>query len=257
MDDLLPIRELSRRSQVPVATIKYYVRAGLIAPAHKTGRTMSWYEPKLVERLRAIKELQRRQFLPLDVIKQALDKDAEAPDDLAAAEAIAGVLAKRGGRRARTRQQVLAGGASPAELDWLARAGLAVPGADGAYRGDDLALLSTLGAARKAGIRADMLPFDILHAYLEALRALVDVELRMFRRGVLGRAKPAEVASLAAAATRLSERLVVVIRRKLLVPTLERVMAEERGATGRARPTPRRSRRSPSSRSAPAPSSDR
>jgi DNA-binding transcriptional MerR regulator len=225
--ELVRIGELARRSRVPVATIKFYVRAGLIAPARKTGQTMSWYSPKVVERLKAIKELQERQFLPLDVIKQALDRDEEAPDELAAAEAIAGVLAKRGGRRSRTRDEVLARGASAIELQWLATAGLAVPGADGAYRGDDLALLSTLGAARRAGIRADMLPFDIMQAYLMALHALVEVELRLFRDGVIRKADRRDVARLTTAATKLSERLVVIVRRKLLLPTLRQLIEEE------------------------------
>jgi DNA-binding transcriptional MerR regulator len=67
--ELLRIGELAKRAGVPVATIKYYLREGLIAPTRKTGQTMSWYDAALVERLQAIKELQQRQFHPLDVIR--------------------------------------------------------------------------------------------------------------------------------------------------------------------------------------------
>ena len=232
---LIRIGELARRSNVPVATIKYYLREGLIAPVRKSGRTMAWYDPVLVQRIRAIKELQRRRFLPLDVIKQSLARNEDAGDDLAAAHAIAGVLARRGGRHARSRDEVLAAGASPRDLDWLAAAGLAVAGRDGVYRGDDLAILSILGAARRAGISADMLPLDILQDYLAALRALVAVELRLFRDGVLRRAAPDDVARLTTVATELSERLVVLLRRKLLVPTLERLSDEDARAGKRAR----------------------
>ncbi len=231
---LVRIGDLARSANVSVATVKFYLREGLIAPTRKTGRTMAWYEPALAGRIRAIKELQKRQFLPLDVIKKSLDRDADAPDDLAAAEAIAAVLAKCGGRRTRTRSEVLARGASPVELRWLAAAGLAVPGPDDAYRGDDLAVLSTLGAARRAGIGPDMLPFSILHDYLAALRALVAVELRMFREGILARAGRKDVARLTTAATQLSERLVVLLRRKLLLPTLQRLIEEESDAANRA-----------------------
>ena len=220
---LIRIGDLARRSNVPIATLKFYVREGLIVPARKSGQTMAWYEPTAVDRIRAIKELQERQFLPLDVIKQTLATSDAAPDDLAAARAITEVLARRTGRQARSRDEVLARGASPTELAWLAAAGLAVPGSDGSYRGDDLALLQTLGAARRAGIAAEMLPFAILNDYLAALRALVEVELRMFRDGVLRRARGADAARLSAAATELSERLVVLLRRKLLLPTLERL----------------------------------
>lgn len=226
--ELVRIGELARRAGVSIATLKHYLREGLIQPARKTGRTMSWYDPALVGQIQAIKDLQRTRFMPLDVIRDALDRDATAEDDLAAAEAIAGVLARRTGGRALTRAELCARGARPEELDWLAAARLAVPSAkDGKYRGDDLALLSTLGAARKAGLSAEMLPFDILAEYLAALRALVAVELRMFRAGVLGRGHGPEVVRLTTAATQLSERLVVLIRRRLLVPTLRQLMKED------------------------------
>jgi DNA-binding transcriptional MerR regulator len=225
-EELLKIGELARRSGVPIATLKFYLREGLIAPARKSGRTMAWYHPSTVERIRSIRELQERQFLPLDVIRETIDSADEAADDHAIAEGIAEVLIRRTGKRVRSRDEVLARGAKPVELEWLQRAGLAVPDADGNYRDDDLALLSTLGAARRAGLAADMLPFEILGDYMVALNRLVEVELKMFRSGIIGRAKPSEVARLTKVATELSERLVVLLRRKLLLPTLGRLVDE-------------------------------
>jgi DNA-binding transcriptional MerR regulator len=239
--ELLKIGELSRRSGVPIATLKFYLREGLITPARKSGRTMAWYHPSVVERIRSIRELQERQFLPLDVIRKTIDSADAAADDHEMAEAIADVLIRRGGKRARTRDEVLARGAKPAELDWLQRAGLAVPDADGYYRGDDLALLSTLGTARRAGLGADLLPFDILGDYLGALNKLVEVELRMYRGGVIGRAKPTEVRKLTKAAAELSERLVVLLRRKLLLPTLHRLVDERAPKPAKRRKPAKRS----------------
>ncbi len=239
---LVRIGELAKRSGVPIATLKHYLREGLIAPSRKSGRTMSWYDPALATKIKAIKELQKRQFLPLDVIRESIDRDGEAPDDLTAADAIAKVLARHGGRRARTRDEVLARGATAQELDILAAAGLALPSPiDQKYRGDDLALLATLGAARRAGITADMLPFEIINDYLIAVRALAAIELRMFREGVIRRAKPGDISRLTTAATRLSERLVVLVRRKLLLPTLQRLIEEEADVPDpTAVPVPRR-----------------
>jgi DNA-binding transcriptional MerR regulator len=217
------------------------VREGLIAPTRKSGRTMAWYHPSLVGRIKSIRELQQRQFLPLEVIKQTIDSTHDADDDHAIAEAIADVLVSRTGSRVRSRAEVLARGATAAELAWLERAGLAVPDDDGNYRGDDLALLSTLGAARRAGLAAEMLPFDILGDYLAALRHLVEIEIRMFRAGVIGRAKPTELPALTKVATELSERLVVIVRRKLLLPMLQRIV-EDQGPAKRRRKPKRRTR---------------
>lgn len=221
------ISELARRSKVPLATLKFYLCEGLITPHEKSGHTMAWYSPATLSRLRAIKELQQRQFLPLNVIRETLDREALADSDQAAVEAIAAVLARHGNGRSRSRDELLQGGVNPVELEWLAAMGLAVPGADGHYRDDDLALLATLGAARKAGIVEDMLPLPILAEYMRALHQLVDVELSLFRRGVMKRASRSELEKLTATATELSERLVVLIRRKLLIPTLRRLIEEE------------------------------
>jgi DNA-binding transcriptional MerR regulator len=241
--ELLRIGELAKRSGVSIATLKHYLREGLIAPTRKTGRTMSWYDPALATRVQAIKELQQHQFLPLDLIREAIDRDAEATDEQTAADAIAKVLARHTGQRTRTRAEIVErGGATARDLDMLAAMGLAVPGSDGTYRGDDLALLSTLGAARKAGITADMLPLSIVGEYLAAIRALAAIELRLFREGVLAKARKSEVPALTTAATELSERLVVLVRRKLLVPTLQKVMEEDRVRSKEARSSHKRAR---------------
>ena len=225
---LLKIGELARSAGVSIPTVKYYLREGLITAHRKTGRTMAWYDAGLVPRIRAIRELQHDRFLPLAVIRQALDQTAGAGDDVAAAEAIARVLARHQGERSKTRAELLAAGWSVLELDFLASAGLAAPsGPDRVYRGDDLAVLSTLGAARRAGLRPDMLPFAIMTEYLAAMRALVAVELRMFRAGVIARADTPAIGPLTEAATELSERLVVLLRRKLLLPMLDHLRTED------------------------------
>lgn len=239
MKSLWRIGELARHSGVPIATLKHYLREGLIAPAKKSGRTMSWYDPALVSRVKAIKELQQRQFLPLDVIRDALAKNAAAPDELTAAGAIAKVLDRHTGERPPvSRADVLERGmATERELDVLAAMGLATPAANGTYQGDDLALLSTLAAARHAGITAAMLPFSIVDEYLRALRALVAAELRLFREGVIAKASPDQLEQLTTTATELSERLVVLVRRKLLLPTLTSLIQDDRAKprSGRSR----------------------
>lgn len=51
------IAELSRRTAVPVATIKYYLREGLLAPGEAVGATRSRYDESHVRRLRLVRAL--------------------------------------------------------------------------------------------------------------------------------------------------------------------------------------------------------
>ena len=111
--ELVRIGELARRSGLSMPTLKFYLREQLLVPARRTGKTMALYDATVVERLRTIKELQQRQFLPLDVIRELLARDASAQDDETAARAIAEVLERRGGERARRRDEIVARGAKP------------------------------------------------------------------------------------------------------------------------------------------------
>jgi len=226
---LLKMADLARRSGVPAATIKHYIREGLIAqPSVRTGRTMAWYDAALVPRIKAIKKLQTTRFLPLKVIKGLLDD--QGPAAVAATEeAIATVLRRLAPAESRPREKIIEAGMPPAELDWLCSLGLVSPSREGGkedYSGDDLVLLDTLQAARDAGITRQMLPPTILQPYLEAMQGLVRMEINLFRAGVLPNAAD-KLPSLAEAAVVLSERLVVLMRRKLLLPTLRELVQEE------------------------------
>ena len=47
---LLKMSELVEASGVPAATIKHYLREGLLPEPIKTSRNMAWYRPETVER---------------------------------------------------------------------------------------------------------------------------------------------------------------------------------------------------------------
>lgn len=236
--ELVKMSELARLSEVPAATIKHYLREGLLPPpARRTSRNMAFYDPTLVDRIQTIKRLQREHFLPLRVIKELLDVGG-SPDDARSATAIARVLQRSTPQGGRTRADLLDSGVKAAELDLLKSLGLTSPdgsGDDELYTGDDLALLKILGASRKAGLNASMLPATILQDYLQALRTLVRTELELFRRGVLTQATGDSVDELTEVATTLSEQLVVLMRRKLLLPTLKELAESQKAPSPRKR----------------------
>ena len=221
----------ARRSGVPVPTIKHYVRERLLPEPVRTSRNMAYYDAALVPRVKAIKRLQATLHLPLHVIRDVLDRieDDELPGDIAVEATIGRVLAELSPRETVTRSELLAGGVEPSELALFAGLGIVTPTTrddDELYAGDDVALLRLLAEARRAGLSSSMLPPEILGAYVSALRELVRVELQMFRAGVVPTAGK-DLAKLTEVATTLSERLVVLLRRKLLLPTLHTLVDGE------------------------------
>lgn len=250
--ELVKLSTLAAECGVPAATLKHYVREGLLPGPSERGRNVAYYDRALAPRIQRIKELQRSRFLPLKVIREVLDTEALPTEDATVGAAIARVLEARPSTERRSREDLIASGMPATELAWLEGIGLLAEQPGGGYAGDDLELLRVLGAARRAGLTAHMLPVSVLHRYAEAMQRLVTAELELFREGVIPHAAATgDLGTLAEAATTLSERLVVLLRRKLLLPTLERMVADERRAE---RPTPRRAapRRSESPRGTPA-----
>src|SRR2546427_12144397 len=74
-NELLRMGELAEASGVPAATIKHYLREGLLPEPVKTSRNMAYYPPEFVDRIRLIKQLQEERFMPLRAIKQVIDED--------------------------------------------------------------------------------------------------------------------------------------------------------------------------------------
>ena len=71
--ELLKISELAERAEVPVATVRHYLREGLLPEPVKTSKNMAYYPPEFADRIRLIKQLQEERFMPLRVIRDVLE----------------------------------------------------------------------------------------------------------------------------------------------------------------------------------------
>lgn len=228
---MLPVTEPPRvkmsvfadRAGVPIPTIKRYLREGLLPEPVRTSKNMAYYDPALIPRVRAVKRLQAEMFLPLRVIRQVLDRleDDEIPAAIALEATVARVLLGQAAKDSLSRRQAIASGLSEDDLGALEHLGLAETDGDSAdYRDGDAAMLRLLAQARRAGISESMVPTAALVDYLDALSTSVRAEVSFFRAGIAS--EPADaVHKLAELATTLSERLVILARRKLLLPALQ------------------------------------
>lgn len=76
------ISELSKHSGVPVATIKYYLRQGLLHPGELTAATQSQYDDGHLHRLRLVRALVEVGALSLAATKRILDAVEDETLDL-------------------------------------------------------------------------------------------------------------------------------------------------------------------------------
>jgi DNA-binding transcriptional MerR regulator len=76
----LKIRDLVQHTGVSKETVHFYIREGLLPKPLKRGRNIAEYDDGFVERIRFIKELQDRHFLPLAVIKNILKKQKNSSE---------------------------------------------------------------------------------------------------------------------------------------------------------------------------------
>nr|WP_042195746.1 MerR family transcriptional regulator [Kibdelosporangium sp. MJ126-NF4]CEL22199.1 regulatory protein, MerR [Kibdelosporangium sp. MJ126-NF4]CTQ92980.1 regulatory protein, MerR [Kibdelosporangium sp. MJ126-NF4] len=72
--------ELSRRTGVPVPTIKYYLREGLLLPGQRTSPNQAVYDDSHIRRLRMIRALAEVGGLPIAKVSDVLDA-VDSPDE--------------------------------------------------------------------------------------------------------------------------------------------------------------------------------
>jgi len=190
---------------------------------------MAYYDAGLVNRIKTIKELQRSRFLPLKVIKDILDGASAGPDDENAVNAIAKVLKDTSPTVSMRREQLIESGVPADDLDWYKAEGIAVPEeVDGeeVYKGDDLSLIQTVNRARAAGITEEILPRETLKPYRDMVSQLTRFEVAMFRKDVLPIADQ-DLERIVEESISIGERLIVLFRRKSLIPQLTALLDDE------------------------------
>ncbi len=231
--------ELSRRSDVPASTIKYYMREGLVPGATiATTRNSALYDAALVGQLQRIKRMQQDQFLPLWRIKEVLA--AHADGRLATVvDAVGRAHAKPGRQRPVRRAALLARGMSAVDLAELTKRGI-LSAADPLV-GDDAELAAAWMAAHQAGLTANLDVVEVLDRYRAAVRRLVTTEVDIFAGHILSSAGEA-LAQQTERALAISERLVRVLRRRMLLPALQGGSEDAARVDAPARPRTRAAR---------------
>jgi DNA-binding transcriptional MerR regulator len=232
-NDLLKISELAEASGVPVATVRHYLREGLLPEPKKTSRNMAYYPPEFADRIRLIKQLQEERFMPLKVIKELLDSGDGDPERLRALidledrildRALAGERERIPASEVRRRYDV------PKEvLDRLAELEVLTPNRRG-YSPSDVRIIEAIGRFRAGGYdeRIGFTVYETLR-YKDALESLVKQEVEVLMDRLVGEMDPDRAVELIEAGAQPLQDLIAALHTKLLVAELERHRAA-RGA---------------------------
>jgi DNA-binding transcriptional MerR regulator len=220
---MLKIGELAQASDVPVPTIKHYLREGLLPEGVKTSRNMAYYPAEAVERVRLIKRLQEERYMPLRAIRSVLDENPTRARALLELEDRILERALAGERTRTSAAEVRRSYGVPKEvLDRLAELEVLSPNSRG-YSPSDVKIIEAISRFRAGGYdeQIGFTVYDTLR-YKAALEDLVrqEVDVMMSR---LAAEVPAEraVEMLEAGAQPLQD-LIAALHTKLMVAELER-----------------------------------
>ncbi len=229
----LKISELAAAAEVPVATVRHYLREGLLPEPEKTSRNMAYYSPELVERIQLIKQLQEERYLPLKVIRELLESGDGDPDRLRALidledrileSALAGERKRVSAREVRKRYEM------PKEvLERLAALEVLSPDGRG-YSPSDVRIVEAISRFRAGGYdeRIGFTVYDTLR-YKRALEGLVKEEVEVLMERLAGEMDTDRAVELIEAGAEPLQDLIAALHTKLLVAELERHRAAREG----------------------------
>jgi DNA-binding transcriptional MerR regulator len=226
--ELLRMSELAERTGVSPGTIRYYLREGLLGGGEdvvRTSRNMAYYPVSYVERIALIKRLQEERFMPLRVIRGALEEDPQRVQALVELEdrILEGALARaeERGRLSRSAAQERYG-VPRNVLDRLAEIGVLTPGRRG-YDRDDVKIIEAIASFRAGGYEEKLgfTVYDTLR-YRTALEPLVEEELRALLGRLAGTVEVERAMEIIAAGVEPLRELIGAMHSKLLLTALGR-----------------------------------
>jgi DNA-binding transcriptional MerR regulator len=224
---MLKMSELAERSGVSAATIKHYLREGLLGSQDevvRTSRNMAYYPPAFVQRVRLIKRLQEERFMPLRVIRELIGSDPERAARLIELEdrIIERAIAERETGRVSRAEVRETYGVPQNVLERLEALGVLTPNARG-YDSDDVQIIEAISRFRAGGYEQSIgfTVYDTLR-YRQALEPLVEEEVRVLLDRLAGKVDVDRAAAIISSGAEPLRDLIGAMHSKLLLAELGR-----------------------------------
>ncbi len=222
---LLKMQELSEATGVSSGTIRFYIQKGILPRPLKTHRNMAYYDATYIERIRAIKELQKKRYLPLNIIKMILESrdfsingeskkllkemDKSFPEDTELGT----------GTESMTRDEIAERtGLSEKDLESLETQGMIRADAGGRFDPECVRLAELVAELRRIGLTEEReFQVDQLQIHQDLLEFLARKELELFTKRIARKGmSPKEVSDLARNAVNVLNRIIPILHRRMI-----------------------------------------
>ncbi len=236
-ENLMKASELAKCTGVQRGTIQFYIREGLLPKPKKSSRNMAYYDESYIERIKLIKELQEKRFLPLSVIKKIL----KAEPDFSGGEmrslgeldgrifksldhmptfkplSLSEILKKYDIERADLLEMVKIGILSPTSVKGTKH-----------FNEIDVRLIECWDRMLKAGFTKDLgfMPIDI-HHYKDMVSMLVEEEARTFLSQVAGKLTVEQMVEMIDNGLVIMNEFISILRRKFLMELVKKYSQQQ------------------------------
>ncbi|GAB4351837.1 MAG: hypothetical protein Kow0099_36030 [Candidatus Abyssubacteria bacterium] len=228
------MRELSRLTGVPPGTIRYYINEGLLPKPHKTHRNMAYYDSTYIERIKLIRELQEKRYLPLGIIKQMLEQNENSMDreEVKTLLEIEGKLFKNISALPKFNPPNIHELSARMDIAVddsreLERIGFVASNHDGLYDEDSVRVIEILKKLRESGYTREAgFTSDFLKTYKDFIEVLARQEVRLFSRAVTGKMPFDDMVRMAETGINLLNTLIGILRKRLILKISREVNTE-------------------------------
>lgn len=210
----IPIRKLAELAGVEKSTIHFYISKGLLPKPVMVSKQMALYPPETIERIKIIKQLQKR-FLPLKEIKKILkdQKNIDIKDILARIDA---EILNEFKKEKKEEKKI---NLSKNVLEELKKIGMIRDGGE-----FDNQILILVQEMREAGINEENgFSVKFMKTYIDICKKLTEIEFSEFNSKVIGKLPPEKIVEMAKIAIEKTSELIKILHKKFLIEKLEEI----------------------------------
>ena len=236
-EKLIKASELARSTGVQRGTIQFYIREGLLPKPKKSSRNMAYYDESYIERIKLIKELQEKRFLPLSVIKKIIKAEPSfSAGELRSLGELDGKIFKSLDHMPTFKPISLTEVLKKYEIERadlleMVKIGILTPitikGAKH-FKEIDVRLIECWDRMAKAGFTKDLgfMPIDV-HHYKDMVSMLVEEEARTFLNLVAGKLTVEQMVEMIDSGLVIMNDFISILRRKFLMELVKRYAQQQ------------------------------